>query len=124
MTSARTAGQTMPYVLAGFRQLRDTRRYYFDAIDEGAGRKRVSVSANVVLIRKYGISLQELPLLCRRLLEKQSNVTSIDFTESEMALFADKRAAEASAAMVHRRPRKRVFPNIVGQAWRGGKSDG
>jgi len=117
-------GQTMHYVLAGFRQSEHTRRYYFDAIDEDHDRKRVCVSANIDLIRKYGISIQELPLLCRRLLEKQSNVISVDFTESEMVLFADKRAADATAAIVHRRPRRRAFSSVTGQAWRGGTSHG
>lgn len=116
-------GQPVDYVLAGFRQLEHTRQYYFDAINEDHERKRISVSANVELARKYGISLQELPLLCRRLLEKQSNATSIDFTESEMVLFAEKRAAEANAAMIHRRPR-RPASNVTGQAWRDGRSDG
>jgi hypothetical protein len=110
--------ETMHFVLGGFRQSDHTRRHYFDAIDEDHHRKRVTVDADVDLVRKSRISLQELPLLCRQLLEEYPSVTSVNFTEPEMALCADKRAA-ASGAIEHRPARKRSLVKSAGQAWRG-----
>jgi hypothetical protein len=110
--------ETMHFVLAGFRQSDHTRRYYFDAIDEDHQRTRVTVDADVNLVRKYGISLQELPLLCRQVLEEHPSVSSVDFTEPEMALCADKRAA-ARGAIEHRPARRRAPLKDAGQAWRG-----
>ena len=108
----------MHFVLAGFRQSDHTRRYYFDAIDADRSKKRVTVTADVDLVRKYGIPIQELPLLCIRLLEEQPGLTSVDFTEPEMVLCANKRAV-ARAAIEHRPKPKRPLVKNVGQAWRG-----
>ena len=111
-------GWKMQFVLAGFRQSDRTRRYYFDAVDKDWKRTRVTVSADLDLVRKHGISIQELPLLCCGLLEGHPNVAALDFSEAEMAVCADKRAA-ARAAKDNRPARKRPFSKDPGQAWRG-----
>jgi hypothetical protein len=111
-------GQAMHFVLTGFRQSDHTRRYYFDAIEKEHERQQVTVSADVDLARRYGISLQELPLLCLRLLEGHRNAASISFAEPEMVRWAaDKRAARAE---VENRPARRrpISSSVAGQAWR------
>jgi hypothetical protein len=107
----------MHFVLTGFRQLDHARLYYFEAIEKEQRRKQVSVSADIDLARRYGISLQELPLLCRRLLEGNQNAASISFAEPEMLRWAaDKRAARAE--IEHRPARRRPISDVDGQAWR------
>ena len=54
-----------------FEQITGVRQFMFDCIsDEKLPAVRTCVSADLALARKYGISLQALPLLCRQLLEK------------------------------------------------------
>ena len=59
----------MEFVLIGFRQEKNIRRYAFDAVSSSHVRTHVTVGADLSLARAYRIPLQELPLLCRRLLE-------------------------------------------------------
>jgi hypothetical protein len=98
----------MEYVLAGFRQFDNVRRYYFDARGENLKRgAQVIVSADLNLIRRYNIPLQELPLLCRHLLEEHEQVEAITLTERDMVRYDTERTA-AKAAMLEKR--KSHFP--------------
>ena len=90
----------MHFVLAGFGHSEHTRRYYFDAVEKDQDRKRVTVSADVDVARKCGIALQELPLLCRRLLDEHPDAASIHFTEPEMALCVGRRSVARIVSMV------------------------
>ncbi|MGH9632393.1 MAG: hypothetical protein ACRD7E_29150, partial [Bryobacteraceae bacterium] len=78
------------------------------------------VGADLALLRKYHIAVQEVPLLCRRLLEGLGDgpePQSLMFTEEDMAGYANKRTAARDAAaqkkkIVHRSPHR------LGAAWR------
>jgi len=109
----------MEFVFAGFRQFDNIRRYYFDAVGEDRRPQQVTVDADLNLIRKYKIPLQELPLLCRRLLQGRAKLETIMFTESDMVRYANERAAEANALMEKRKAHRPPVPSNVGQAWRG-----
>jgi hypothetical protein len=109
----------MEFVLAGFRQFDNIRRFYFDAVGEDRIRQQITVGADLNLIRRYKIPLQELPLLCRRLLEGQAKIETIMFSESDMVRYANKRAAEANALMEKRRAHRPPVSPRAGQAWRG-----
>jgi hypothetical protein len=112
----------MEYVLTGFQQDNNIRRYAFLGIAGDRTRTEFTVNVDLTLIRRYEISVQELPLLCRHLLEGQivephRNVT---FTEDDMRGHANIRAADKLAAeqkKVHRRPPS----GRVGEAWRSPK---
>ena len=55
-----------------------------------------SVRADLALSRKYGIRMQELPLLCRVLLERRTtedDTRSFTFMEQEMSICAKESAA-------------------------------
>ena len=108
----------MQFALAGFSQADNVRQYFFDVVED-RNRKRVAVAADLILVHQYGIPLQELPLLCRRLLEGCMQIETIVFTEDEMARYADKRAAAASASAMKRRAHRPPVSSRVGQAWRG-----
>ena len=45
----------MTFILEGFRQFDNVRRYYFDAVGEDRSRQQVTVGADLNLIRRYGI---------------------------------------------------------------------
>ena len=110
----------MEYVLTGFEQNQNIRLYAFDGIDGVRTRTRFTVSVDISLIRKYAISLQELPLLCRHLLEGQAAASpdrKFTYSEADMVGFTNRRAAAQQAAeerKVHRKPPS----SRVGEAWR------
>jgi hypothetical protein len=79
----------MEFVLIGFRQEKNIRRYAFDAVSSSHVRTHVTVGADLSLARAYRIPLQELPLLCRRLLE--------DLTEAQTAVPAKVGTAKSQA---------------------------
>jgi len=69
----------MQFVLTGFTQNKGFRVFAFERIGADRARTPFTVKTDLELIRKYGIRVQELPLLCRALLERH------DETEQERA---------------------------------------
>lgn len=89
------------FMLTGFHQLQGIRYYVYQGRYDDGTSSEFTVDADVRLLRKHGIALQELPLLCRRLLEKQnpdSSLKAVTFTEDLMKEQADQRAALKQAA--------------------------
>jgi hypothetical protein len=111
----------MEYVLTGFKQNLNIRLFAFDGLsDDRSNRTRFTVGVDISLIRKYDISLQELPLLCRHLLEEQTTTgtgRTLTFTEAHMVGHADRRAADQQA-LEQRRVHRKAPSNRVGEAWR------
>ena len=99
----------MLFSLTGFSQTTNVRRYTFQGVTADQTRQEVTVGVDLDLARQYGISLQELPLLCRRFLEEQSSAGKIDsltFSELEMLGVASRREEanrEAAKTQRHRR---------------------
>ena len=58
----------MVFALMGFTNEHNLRRFTFELAGSGPPRTTVVVEADMALARKYEIPLQELPLLCVRLL--------------------------------------------------------
>jgi len=111
----------MTFVLAGFRTFDNIRQYHFDVVADDRSRQHVTVGADLDLVRRYRIPLQELPLLCRRLLEGRTKIETIMFTESDMARYDSERTAEANAVLQKRQARRTPISNRTGQAWRQSK---
>jgi hypothetical protein len=68
--------------------------------------------------------MQELPLLCRRLLEQRSELDEahvLTFTETDMSAYAKECVAARIAAAERKKPPHRPSEN-VGVAWRGSKT--
>ena len=99
----------MQFSLTGFSQTTNVRCYTFQGVTADQTRQEVTVGVDLNLARQYGISLQELPLLCRRFLEEQSSAGKIDsltFSELEMLGVASRREEanrEAAKTQRHRR---------------------
>ena len=110
----------MEFIFVGFHQDNNVRQFYFDGVGADRSRTRFTVGADLLLIRKYRIAMQELPLLCRRLLEQrpEGDLTRT-FTEGEMLEYMSIRAAAQDAAALKRKPHRRPPSPAVGRAWRG-----
>jgi len=117
----------MQFILTGFTQDTGFRVFAFEGVVVGQIRTVFTVRADLALSRRYGIAMQELPLLCRSLLDRQDEGGENDslaqhaltFSEEEMRAWADKRAADrALAALKKKAPRRPVVEN-AGAAWRG-----
>jgi len=117
----------MQFILTGFTQETGFRVFAFEGVVVGQIRTVFTVRADLALSRRYGIAMQELPLLCRSLLDRQDEGSEPDslpkhaliFSEDEMRAWADKRAADrALAALKKKAPRRPVVEN-AGAAWRG-----
>ena len=122
----------MQFILTGFTQDIGFRVFAFEGVAVGQIRTVFTVRADLALSRRYGIAMQELPLLCRSLLDRQDesaesdtsdapslNKHALTFSEEEMRACADKRSADrALAALKRKTPRRPVVEN-AGAAWRG-----
>ena len=106
------------FMLTGFHQLQGIRYYVYQGQREDGSSSEFTVDADLRLLRKHGIALQELPLLCRRLLEKQNPDASpkaVTFTEDLMKEQADQRAALKHAAQEKKKTYRRFRPAHVGR---------
>ena len=112
----------MEFVLRGFKQDASIRRYSFQGIAGDRTRTEFTICADLVLARKYKIPLQELPLLCRNVLEGQldgGQDHALTFTEQDMVVYATRRAAEVLEAEQKKRAHHRPPPpSGVGKGWR------
>jgi len=108
----------MSYIFTGFRQTNAVRQFAFDRVSADGTRTQVTVGADLALARKHFILLQDLPLLCRRVLETSEDR---DRTETLMFTEADMLAVETAiqAAKADKKPARKPFAsNRLGQAWR------
>jgi hypothetical protein len=100
----------MQYLLTGFSNDIGFRVFAFDVIGDDRVHITYSVRADLTLARKYGITLQELPLLCRGVLEQRIFVSKVErrftYTEAEMSIHADARVVRAEKLKAARKPPK------------------
>ncbi|MFB3779808.1 MAG: hypothetical protein ACE141_19465 [Bryobacteraceae bacterium] len=111
----------MQFILTGFDQEAQFRSYAFMGI-ENRTRVKFTVGVDLALIPRYGIRMQELPLLCRRLLDRRGEADetrALTFTEEEMSVHASSCAVARAAAAVKRKPWRRPPDMQIGAAWRG-----
>ena len=110
----------MEFVFTGFRQDSDVRSYTFQIISADRTKSKVTVGADLSLIRKHRIPLQELPLLCRRLLETNGpgKSSTVMFTEKDMLGYVSERVAAEHVAELKRRAHRTPVSSRAGQAWR------
>jgi len=108
------------FTLTGFNQKAGVRLYAFEGIADGI-RTSFTVGVDLALIPRFGIHIQELPLLCRELLERQAEgreERTLTFTEEEMRVHAHNRELAREAADRKRKAVRRPSSDNVGVAWR------
>lgn len=96
----------MLYVLTGFAQDGGYRVFRFEGIMAKQERVSFSVRADLSLIRRYSIQIQDLPLLCRAVLESRDesdDERALTFGENQMRVHAEFRAEARLAADAKRR---------------------
>jgi hypothetical protein len=111
----------MQFVLTGFTEHLGFRVFAFEGIAAGHDRTKFTVKTELALTRRYGIRLQELPLLCRGLLdrlEESTEVQSLTLTEEHMRACADERVATRDASARKKRPPPKPVGATAGLGWR------
>jgi hypothetical protein len=87
-------GMALPSVLRGVSYDLGFRIFEFEYSTRENGRLLCDVRADLSLARRYGISMQELPLICRSFLDRQDKsvrMRSLTLTEAEMQVLAEER---------------------------------
>ena len=107
----------MVFALMGFTNELSLRRFTFELVGSGPPRTTMVVVADMALVRKYEIPLQELPLLCVRLLQSwtaDADSTAV-FSEKEMIEYANRREEAKTLAEQKRRqfPRRSPIPEVA-----------
>lgn len=118
-TSARPRrrDKSTDFILTGFHQAQGIRYYVYQSQRDDGSLGEFTVDADVRLLQKHGIALQELPLLCRHLLEKLDSDTSlraVTFTEDLMKEQSDLRAALKQVAESRKKTYRRLRPAHLG----------
>jgi hypothetical protein len=89
----------MQFILKGFIPETGFRVFTFEGIADDRTRTEFKVRTDLSLIRRYGIRVQDLPLLCRGLLERHGeSERTLTFTEKEMSTHAANSRADREAA--------------------------
>ena len=112
----------MQFVITGFTHELGFRVFAFERQEEDRSRTKCTVRADLALLQRYGIRIQELPLLCRALLDRgdiPGEIQTLTFSEDEMRVCADERTAAREAAASKRKPPHRPTTETPGAAWRG-----
>ena len=103
----------MKFVLTGFCQNENIRRYSFQGIATGGIRTDWNVGVDLTMLQLHGIPLQEAPLLCSVLLAAQSlpnEGQSLMITEHDILARAEQRATERREAQKKRKPAALPLP--------------
>lgn len=109
----------MQFVLNGFSQARGFRIFTFERVAADRTRTQFTVKADVTLTQRYGIRLQDLPLLCRGVLEQHhedNTRRAFTYTEEEMCRHAN--CASAKAEEAKQRRDRRPPPVKTPSTWR------
>jgi hypothetical protein len=116
----------MKFVLAGFHQNENVRRYSFQGIgDDRRTRIEFSVGVDLTLLYKHRIPLQEAPLLCCLLLSARVGSAQLHnsvspgralplerdfvFPEEDLLVHAEQLARERAPSQTDRKPRPFAF---------------
>jgi hypothetical protein len=112
----------MQFVLTGFTQDMGFRVFAFERVGDDRVRTKCTVRTDLALARRYGIQIQELPLLCRGLLdrgEEGAGIPFLTFTEEDLRACAQERAAAREAAAARKKAPHKPSGENLGAAWRG-----
>lgn len=102
----------MEYQFTGFTHNGEFREFAFNGVDDDRNKTPYKVIADLGLSRRYNIAVQELPLLCRRLLEQMpegSCSQTLTFTEADMKVLVTLRTA-TQKQNIHKKIQRRPKP--------------
>jgi hypothetical protein len=99
----------MQYILTGFTHNMGFREFAFEGVGEDRVRTAYRVRADLGLIKRYGIRMQELPLLCRGILERRTESEpqrAFTYSEADMGQYASLAATRTALAQKRKAPRR------------------
>ena len=105
----------MQYVLTEFTHDIGFRVFAFEGVGKDRVRMKFTVRADLALIARYGIRVQELPLLCLGILERRGEheeQRNFTYTEADMRLNADRCLATAAALQQKKLRRSSSSQNV------------
>jgi len=108
------------FFLTGFTQAAGIRIYAFQGRVD-ASRLDYTVEVDLALIPGYGIRIQDLPLLCRELLQQETQpdeIGAVVFTEQRMRTHAEKLAAARQEAEHRKKQPKHLATADAETGWR------
>ena len=112
----------MIYAFTGFSQEGTYRVFSFELLPRSPGRGAFQVRADIADARRYRIPLQELPILCRGVLENRHETdTSHQATYSAADMLAHANARET--AEENRKARRRFVPRRTTAVGAGQETD-
>ena len=103
--------------LKGFSQAMEFRVFTFEAIAADQAIMPLTVRVDLALARSYGIRLQELPLLCRAVLDGRQGdgeKRAFTYTEEDMRTYS---ATAREQATKNTKPPRRPAAGHVGGTW-------
>lgn len=119
-TAPQKEGARPQFLLSGFTQAAGIRIYTFEGRVD-AKRIDYTVEVDLALIPGYGIRIQDLPLLCRELLQQGTQpdeISAVVFTEQGMRSHADKLATAREEAE-HKKKQPRHLARVDAETgWR------
>jgi len=110
------------FILTGFSQAAGVRTYAFEGVLDGK-RAPYTVEVELARIGGYGIRIQDLPLLCRDLLQQlpeAEELSAFVFTEQLMRTHAEKVATAREEAEQKKKQPRHIAGASAGAAWRTG----
>jgi hypothetical protein len=110
----------LQFLLTGFTQTAGIRIYAFESKGE-ARRIDYTVEVDLALIPGYGIRIQDLPLLCRELLQQGAQSDEINafvFTEQRMRSHAEKLSMAREDAEHKRKQARRLASAVPETSYR------
>jgi len=120
VTAPQQEGAKPQFYLTGFSQAAGIRTYAFQGrID--ATRTDYTVAVDLALIPGYGIRIQDLPLLCRELLQQRTEpdeISAMVFTEQQMRSHAEKLAVAREEADHKKKQAKSLANAAAAPSWR------
>ena len=107
------------FLLTGFTQAAGIRIYAFEGRVD-AKRIDYTVEVDLALIHGYGIQIQDLPLLCREILQQRvepDEISAIVFTEQRMRSHAEKLAIAREEAQSRKKHPKHIPSPNADNGW-------
>ena len=107
------------FLLTSFTQAAGIRTYAFEG-RIGTQRTDYKVAVDLALIPRYGIRIQDLPLLCRELLQQQEQSeepSAVVFTEQRMRCHAEELAVRRVEADHRKKPPRHLASAQAASSW-------
>lgn len=113
-------GAKRQFLLTGFTQTAGIRIYAFEGRLDAA-RVDCTVEVDLALIPRYGIRIQDLPLLCRELLQQRTEpgeMTAVVFTEQRMRSHVETLAMAREEAEHKKKQPRHLASADAASGWR------